>query len=459
MFDCGEIRVAPNLINTLNPTTRLPLVEDESLALSFEGTIGMFRTWVPSRFGGILEIGCDQPGAKIAVAYKKSPAVDDAGNPVAKSSRVVCTVAPGQFGWWEIAVDKVSGTYRMWALFKEVGIARDGSSDDDDPLIPWNFWYFPYAQSMQTLSAWGSADLQPCQKYETAFSKAGVLDWEKAHHNDPTGTELDWVGHCHNSAPASIIFETPDPAGKTVNGVAFTCEELKFFATEFYGRMGSDTWNWSLPGTGPMGRQGFFQENKPEDNPKRFGTIIGGLHKAIRTMLRDQMKAGVMDMRDVSGSDHAAVWNQAVYKYVAKMWETLPHGDWQDIQIENTLFANDDRLRDDFSSTGSPAKIVATGPRGGGKPKDTALETPPPDPFFRNEILRYRMIFKPDGEMNETHAKTAWLSAQAQDGTGIHAPRFLFCPIKPAGNPSPDGNPTIATADMLTMLDLRTPFK
>ena len=49
MFDCcGEIRVAPNPINNLNPTTRLPLLEDDSLALSFEGTSGMFRTSVPS---------------------------------------------------------------------------------------------------------------------------------------------------------------------------------------------------------------------------------------------------------------------------------------------------------------------------------------------------------------------------------------------------------------------------
>ena len=193
MFDCGEIRVAPNLINTLNPTTRLPLLEDESLALSFEGTIGMFRTWVPSRFGGTLEIGCDQPGAKIAVAYKKSPAVDDAGNPVAKSSRVVCTVAPGQFGWWEIAVDKVAGTYRMWALFKEVGIARDGSSDDDDPLIPWNFCIFPTPKACKLFRLGAARICSRVKKYETAFSKAGVLDWEKAHHNDPTGTELGWV--------------------------------------------------------------------------------------------------------------------------------------------------------------------------------------------------------------------------------------------------------------------------
>jgi hypothetical protein len=48
MFDCGEIRVAPKLINTLNPTTCLPLLEGESVALSFEGTSVMFRTCLHS---------------------------------------------------------------------------------------------------------------------------------------------------------------------------------------------------------------------------------------------------------------------------------------------------------------------------------------------------------------------------------------------------------------------------
>src|SRR5204863_8147210 len=123
----------------------------------------------------------------------------------------------------------------------------------------------------------------------------------------------------------------PDPAGKTVGGVHFTCEELKYFAAEYVGRAGSDTTPWWVPGSGRMGREGFFQEHKPEDNPKRFGTLIADFHKAIRNVFLIDQKAGCMDLRDASGAQHEEVWNQAVYKYVARMWETTPHVDWHDI--------------------------------------------------------------------------------------------------------------------------------
>src|SRR5579884_3944640 len=274
MFDV-EVRVAPNLVNTLNPAVRLPLLENQGSALSFQGTFGVFRTWVPSRFGGVLEVGCDQPGAQVVVTFQNNPVVDGGGNPVPKGPTVKCTIPAGQFGWFDIAVGKVSGTYRMWAMFSEIGLARDGA----DPLIPWNFWYFPYAKSQAQFTAWGSSGLKPCTKYEQAFGKTNVLQWEKANHNDPTGTELGWVGHCHNSAPASILFKTPNAAGKTVNGVNFICEELKYFAAEFFGQKGDEGFSWGLPQT--AFRKGFFQQHKPEDNPKRFGTIIPDLHKAL----------------------------------------------------------------------------------------------------------------------------------------------------------------------------------
>ena len=166
MLDSAKF-VAPNLINTLNPGVRLPLVQDQSSALQFQGTFGIFRTWVPSRFGGVLEVGCNQSGAQVAVEFQGNPVVDAAGNPVPKGSTVKCTIPSGHFGWFDIAVSGVSGTYSMWALFSEIGVARDGA----DPLIPWNFWYFPYARSRAEFTAWGSSTLQPCTKYETAFGK------------------------------------------------------------------------------------------------------------------------------------------------------------------------------------------------------------------------------------------------------------------------------------------------
>ena len=451
MFDADEVDVAPNLINTLNPAVRLPLLESRAVGLTFEGTFGVFRTWVPSRFGGELEVGCDKPGAEVVVTFQDNPVVDAAGAPVPKGSTVKCTVPAGQFGWHDIAVGKVSGSYRMWATFSEIGIAREGA----DPLIPWNFWYFPYARSQAEFTAWGSSGLHPCTKYETAFGRSGVLQWELDHHNDPSGTQLGWVGHCHNSAPASIIFKTPDPAGKTVGGVAFSCEELKYFAAEFYGRKGNDHFGWGLPETGF--RKGFFQEHKPEDNPKRFGTLIPDFHKAFRSLLRDDQRAGFMDLRDISGGDHSAVWNQAIYKYVAQMWETTPHGDWHDIQVRTTLFGNEDKIPGDFSSSGSPARITATGPGPGGTPKDTFQDSS--TPIFRNEILRYRLIYKPDGEINAKHAKNEWQSAETEDGTGLHAPRFLFVVDKPTGNSDPDGNTQIDLGDIPALLELRDVFK
>lgn len=457
MLDAAEIDVAPNLLNTLNPAVRLPLVKDQSSALQFQGNFGVFRTYVPSRFGGVLEVGCNSTGAQVVVAYQGNPVVDAAGKAVPKGATVKATIPSGQFGWFDIAVSGVSGTYSMWALFSEIGIARDGSSDSADPLIPWNFWYFPFAKSRADFTAWGSSKLQPCTKYETAFGKSNVLQWEKDNHNDPDGTQLGWVGHCHNSAPASILFKPPDPAGKTVGSTNFSCEELKFFAAEFYGQKGVDNSPWGLPGTGPMGRQGFFQENKPEDNPKRFGTLIAGLHNALRTTLHDNRQAGFMDMRDVSGSDPAAVWNQAIYKYVAQMWETTPVGDWHDIQVQNTLFGNEDVMPADFSSSGSPAKIVANGPGAGGTPKDAEWD---PTAISRNGLLNYRVIFKPDGDINATHANNEWQSAQTGDGkTGLYGPRFLFVPSKPGVNPGPDGNTNIDPGDTTSLLELRDSFK
>lgn len=198
-------------------------------------------------------------------------------------------------------------------------------------------------------------------------------------------------------------------------------------------------------------RKGFFQENKPEDNPKRFGTLVADFHKAIRTLLVDEQRGGFMDFRDSAGTGPEEVWNQAVYKYVAQMWETTPHGNWHDIQVETTLFANEDSMRPDFTSSGSPATVS-------GNPKDAVLNSDA-DAIFRNDLTRYRLIFKPDGDINATHANNEWQSVTSADGTGLYAPRFLFVPQKPTGNSTPDGNTTIAVGDIAGLLELRDTFK
>src|SRR5262249_25019691 len=149
------IRVAPNLLNSVGLWRRLPLVEAASDALSFEGP-GLFRTWIPSNLGGLMEVACDQEDAQVTVSHPKPSDVvkDLAGKPIPpKKKSFLYPVRLGEHGWFYIAVGKTSGAYTMRARFWEIGLARDADNDDSDPLIPWNFWYWPNAASMQESTA------------------------------------------------------------------------------------------------------------------------------------------------------------------------------------------------------------------------------------------------------------------------------------------------------------------
>lgn len=455
--------LAPNLTNSLAPWRRLPLVESPEHALPFEG-LGQFVVYVPARNGGILEVGCDQPDAKVVVRHPRpdSPSLEDlAGVAIPKANKFVYPVRPDQFQWFYVFVGNVTGVYNVWATFTEVGVARvQEANDDSDPLIPWNFWYFPNAASRRDVSAWGSDKIQPCQKYERAFGRSGVLAWEKLNHNDPSGTTEAWHGHCHNSAPASIYFDEPPAEGLKFNGESFLCEELKFFAAEFVGLYGAWLPNgWILPGTGPKKRRGPYHEHKPADDSARFGTVIGDFHNLLVAHILKNNNAVMMDLRDVSGSDHNEVWNQAVYKFQARMWEHTPHDNWLDMEFETHLFANEDTLPNDVSSSGRPANIVANGPRPGGKPKDVE----PSGRERRDELLRYRLIYDNNGAIQVKNERNEWTSVVkvGKESVQLHAPRFLFSPAKPLADvkQGASGNVTIQRADVLQLMTLRKRFQ
>jgi hypothetical protein len=453
------LEVAPNLLNSIGLFRRLPLVDNEADGLGFTG-LGLFIVYVPSSNGGILEVGCNKTGAKVIVRAADAVGTalqDRAGKEIPAGRQFVYHIPPGDFGWYIAAAGSTGTSYVMWATFTEVGLAREADNDDSDPLVPWNFWYFPNADSKKPFTAWGSPTLKPCQKYEAAFGKSGVFDWEKLHHNDPTATAEAWEGHCHNSAPASMIFKTPPAAGINHNGQHFLCEELKFFATEFYGREGGFDYVWGLPGHGSMGRQGFYQENKPADNPDRFGKLIGEFHNQLVRQLLQGREPVMMDLRNEDGADHSEVWNQAVFKYEAHMSETEPHGDWMDITVRTVLRSNADIMPSGFVSSGSPASIVADGPKADGKPKDTDSSAAA---HKRDQELKYRLIYKDNGALHERNKKNRWFTV-TMDGksTELHAPRFMFKATRPTGNSSPDGNPLIDKADVLTLLELRDRYK
>ena len=441
-------------------------MENPSKSVSFSGNQNVFKIWVPARFGGLLQVGCKQSGSKIKLTHSGADVKDITGKTPTIDSFVNAEIPPGQFGWFTAAVSANSNVLDMWARFFETGLSREQANENADPLIPWNFWYFPFTDTYPEKTAWGSSTLQPCQKYERAFGKAGVLDWEMAHHRNPNAR--DWEGHCDDAVFASVYFATPSDEGKPAkeHEVWFTCEELKFLAAEFAGQMKVPDWRWTLPPNHP--HVGPFHEKKPSDKAdiwdysELFGKKIGGFHKVLRQALLIEKMPLLMDLRDARGQDHTQVWNHAVYRYVAQYWETMPHGNWKDIQVETLINANADHLNDDFSSGGSPAKIIK-GPKPGGIPKSTV---PNNDPGIRrrDQTLRYRVMFRDDGDIDEKNALNRWFSVKHTPTTvehDLHAPRYAAAPGMPTGNPAEDKNPNvqIAPADVLQLLPLRARFK
>jgi hypothetical protein len=438
-----------NIPNPFNLLHALPLMENAGKAQAFTNVLGVHALAIPSDLGGRLTVGF---GKKHEAHDHAMVVVDPDGklHTPDVSGRVRIDFAPGKrgSGLCLANVHAPSGQYSIFALFEEVGFARE---KDGSHLIPWNFWYWPHAEAKKKDTAWGSTTFVPIPHYEQAFKVKGAKAWEKANHNDPTKTEAGWVGHCHNSAPASILFEAPPDGGLKHNGVDFTCEDLKFYGTEFFGRFGALQFAWGLPGTGPMGRDGPLQEQRPSDDPKLFGTdkdALCGFLDALRSEIRDNGRALMMDLRDSTGAAHEEVWNQAVYQYVTRYWQTKAT-DLQLTEGETALFANDDFMLPDGSSSGLPAEIKTVH----GEPEAR------PNGSGREQVCRFRLRFKTNGEMDDASSDNRWWDVKA--GTNrIHAPRFAFWVKRPAAaeTPESDGNPFIDRANVITLLPIRTKF-
>lgn len=68
-------------------------------------------------------------------------------------------------------VSAPSGAYSIYATFDEIGFSR---GKDGTPLMPWNFWYFPYSHAADG-SLWREKAVQPLAKYEAAFGKSEAM--------------------------------------------------------------------------------------------------------------------------------------------------------------------------------------------------------------------------------------------------------------------------------------------
>jgi hypothetical protein len=230
--------------------------------------------------------------------------------------------------------------------------------------------------------------------------------------------------------------------------VDFTCEELKFYATEYFGNFGKVKFKWGLPGTGPMGRNGPFQENRPSDDSKMFGKVLVKFLEVFRTQIRDGGRALMMDLRDISGTAHEEVWNQAVYQYAIRYWQNKA----TDLRLTEGLmaiFANEDFMPPGGTSSGVPSDIKTVHGEKQAHPNGSG----------REQVCRFRVRFKNNGQLDETSTDNRWRDVKAK-GSKLHAPRFAFIVEKPATAPDPggDGNPLIDPKDVLAMLPVRSKF-
>lgn len=195
---------------------------------------GFFAVWIPP-LGGDLTIELEH-GATATIRLFSGDAL------VRKEhgTRLVHRISPSTMGRFDIHVSRAEVGVRASLTMETWPLEADGT-----PLVPWNFWYFPYGRVPLAADAdrreFPSHDVQfsAMRKYDRAFPPPPGANsaeaWEREFHS--SGAE--WEGHCDPGAYASVYFQQPRetvPRGDVV----FTRHELELLATEWTGaRMGT----------------------------------------------------------------------------------------------------------------------------------------------------------------------------------------------------------------------------
>jgi hypothetical protein len=229
----------------------------------------MFWVVIPTNTGGRLI--CKHLGGGILTLLAHDGRLKIAGN---SSDLLDIAIHPGTHGLMYVAAD--GGTRReVTARFVQVAFAREGVAARDKPLIPWNFWFFPSARTY--LDGKVNPDAAEPEAIVRKFVHAMKTDpkeasdiadkaakWEHDNHGADVGP--DWLGHCHNAAGASIVFEPP--IARTVNGQSFSDNDLGLIAAELFGNIGSARNAFVLRGTAPgMGPPQMFSRSGPGGLP------------------------------------------------------------------------------------------------------------------------------------------------------------------------------------------------
>jgi hypothetical protein len=226
--------------NTLKtPNVRLPIGHDAEDTSTGAATV--FHVWVPTKAGGVLELKLTGTG-EMELFTDTGEVTDSVAT--SKTGSLKYTVPRGSYGKHSLVV-KGPSPRKVACTFTQTALARDGTSDSDPLLLPWNFFLWPTVKAPDGIV---NPYIQQMEAALTKYAKAyghdaaAAVTWENKNHFRDKGAS--WSGHCHLMARASVLFEQPvaakvkDPSGTEVS---FTEDELEFLAGEWFGRWGQST--------------------------------------------------------------------------------------------------------------------------------------------------------------------------------------------------------------------------
>ena len=459
--DPGASHVARNSTNVLAPpVVRLPIGRHAAAIRPRT----RFRIWVPTNTGGVLSVEHLGKG-KVDLRRADDSVVKTA------NKKITYTVPSGEQGIFYAVAQGAVGDY-VKCEFTQTSWSREGASDTDAALIPWNFYYWPTAKKIKgKLNRWPQMAQDVLSRYAAATGRPSknAASWEDSNHSQPEGE--GWEGHCHHAAPASALFEPP--AAATLGSSRFSAEEIKFLMTEYYGNFGRIAGGWELKrGNAKPAKSRFYLPAyfKPADSKdrahlqrafqfmrlsdpegaaedvvgqfeseaafaKQVGQWMGELAAEFYTFLisaiRQQKQPLVSNMRTYEGQRGPhEIWNQCFFYYHAWYQENGDTHDPKDIVIYTYLAANYDDYDAGMPATESGGAVTVSG---------KVLH------FYH----RWRIQFDGGGDIVISDPRNEWQSIRNQKGEELFAPTELLLLGKPAAirksseRPSGAGHPDV----------------
>jgi len=214
-----RLSVAPNDIQNIYPLAqRVPL--GPAGHIHYGGTLGPgdaghFWFYIPTNDPGTVLISLEGGPAAIRLQDESSKLL------IRATGKGVGHELPA----WSAGIYHVFITPVRPAQVRFIceGWPREGLGHGAGPLIPWNFWYYPFNPASGRKGNFDSAAIQKSamEKFDRAFlpdQLGAAWNWEKNNHVRPKAE--GWEGHCDMASFASVYFEDPR-ANVTVRGVRF----------------------------------------------------------------------------------------------------------------------------------------------------------------------------------------------------------------------------------------------